>query len=108
MRLYISSFIALLLVLFISTPAIYLHTHDEHLEALSLEEPTDFLAFTQANHDDSCELCDLDLLSLFDDFQEFVLGDVHSWSDKLPVSEIERCFIAIIGTSIPRGPPACL
>jgi hypothetical protein len=95
-------------VLFISTPAIYLHSHNEHVESQSKTEPSDVLVLSQATHDDSCELCDLDLLSLFDDFQEFVLGDVNSWSDKLPVAVIERCFIAIIGTSSPRGPPACL
>lgn len=104
----ISSIIALLLVLFISTPAIYLHSHHEHLEAQSKVESLDFLAFTQAHHDDSCELCDLDLLSLFDDSLRFVLLDVHSWSDKLPLARVEACFVTTIGTSSPRGPPACL
>jgi len=97
--------IALLLVLFISTPASYLHTHDEHLETRSQEEPTDCLAFTPAHHHDSCELCDLDLLSLFDDSHPFFLGDDHSWRDHLPVAGIERCFIAIIATASPRAPP---
>ena len=95
-------------MLFISTPAIYLHSHDEHVESQSKIEPSDLLVLSQATHDDSCELCDLDLLSLFDDAQQFVLLDAHSWSDKPPLASVERCFIAIIGASSPRGPPACL
>lgn len=95
-------------MLFISTPAIYLHSHEEHFETQSQGEPIDYLAFTSTHHDDSCELCDLDLLSLFDDAQQFVLLDAQAWSDRLPLACVERCFIAIISTSSPRGPPACL